>query len=231
MARQLLRATTTNQDLNPMGRPTGVSGADTMRAIRKAAISRIYRHGFEAMNLRDLAADVNLRLGSLYNHVPQKQEFLANLLEEIMRELLQDLHLRMGGLTDPQQRLLRFVRFHIEWHTVRKEETFVGNMEQRSLNEEQRARFVAQRKEYEAHLRNILIDGEKAGLWRLDDVLLRGYRGMCENPQRKQNRTPQPIPHRGSVGSVPMGEMVARPNIWARSPGKNSRAKRNASNS
>lgn len=153
-----------------MGRPTGVSGADTMRAIRKAAISRIYRHGFEAMNLRDLAADVNLRLGSLYNHVPQKQEFLANLLEEIMRELLQDLHQRMGGLTDPQQRLLRFVRFHIEWHTVRKEETFIGNMEQRSLNEEQRARFVAQRKEYEAHLRNILIDGEKAGLWRLDDV-------------------------------------------------------------
>lgn len=153
-----------------MGRPTGVSGADTMRAIRKAAISRIYRHGFEAMNLRDLAADVNLRLGSLYNHVPQKQEFLANLLEDIMRELLQDLQVRMGGLTDPQQRLLRFVRFHIEWHTARKEETFIGNMEQRSLNEEQRARFVAQRKEYEAHLRTILTDGEKAGLWRLDDV-------------------------------------------------------------
>jgi AcrR family transcriptional regulator len=153
-----------------MGRPTGVSGADTMRAIRKAAISRIYRDGFEAMNLRDLAADVNLRLGSLYNHVPQKQVFLANLLEDIMRELLQDLHVRMGGLTDPQQRLLRFVRFHIEWHTARKEETFIGNMEQRSLTEEQRARFVAQRKEYEAHLRTILTDGEKAGLWRLDDV-------------------------------------------------------------
>ncbi len=153
-----------------MGRPTGVNGADTMRAIRKAAISRIYRHGFEAMNLRDLAADVNLRLGSLYNHVPQKQEFLANLLEDIMRELLQDLHLRMGGLADPHQRLLRFVRFHIEWHTARKEETFIGNMEQRSLTAEQRARFVAQRKEYEAHLRAILIEGEKAGLWRLDDV-------------------------------------------------------------
>lgn len=153
-----------------MGRPTGVNGADTMRAIRKAAIARIYRDGFEAMNLRDLAADVNLRLGSLYNHVPQKQVFLANLLEDIMRELLQDLHVRMGGLTDPQQRLLRFVRFHIEWHTARKQETFIGNMEQRSLTEAQRARFVAQRKEYEAHLRTILTDGEKAGLWRLDDV-------------------------------------------------------------
>src|SRR5687768_4687158 len=111
-----------------MGRPAGVNGADTRRAVRKAAIERIWRHGFEAMNLRDLAADVNLRLGSLYNHVPQKQEFLAELLEDIMLELLQDLALRMDGLHDPKERLLAFVRFHIEWHTARRQETFIGNM-------------------------------------------------------------------------------------------------------
>jgi AcrR family transcriptional regulator len=153
-----------------MGRPAGVSGADTMRAIRKAAISRIYRHGFEAMNLRDLAADVNLRLGSLYNHVPQKQEFLASLLEAIMSELLADLDSRMAGLHDPLERLLRFVRFHIEWHTARKEETFIGNMELRSLTPAQYESVAEKRKQYEGHLRAILADGAKAGLWRLDDL-------------------------------------------------------------
>jgi len=141
-----------------------------MRAIRKAAITRIYRHGFEAMNLRDLAADVNLRLGSLYNHVPQKQEFLATLLEEIMQELLQDLAQRMKGVSGPRERLLRFVRFHIEWHTVRKEETFIGNMELRSLSAPQYQRIAALRKQYEAQLQAILADGQKAGLWKLDDV-------------------------------------------------------------
>src|SRR5690606_1832286 len=96
-----------------VGRPAGVVGADTLRAIRKAAIARIYEHGFEAMNLRDLAADVNLRLGSLYNHVPQKQALLGDLLEGILYELLQDLELHMAGLSDPRERLMRFVRFHI----------------------------------------------------------------------------------------------------------------------
>lgn len=153
-----------------MGRPVGVSGADTMRAIRKAAIQRIYRHGFEAMNLRDLAADVNLRIGSLYNHVPQKQEFLGTLIEGIMLELLLDMKTQMAGLSDPAERLDRFVRFHIEWHIARKEETFIGNTELRSLSPPQYQRVVALRKEYEAHLRAILADGQKAGLWKLNDL-------------------------------------------------------------
>src|SRR3569832_2657395 len=101
-----------------MGRPAGVSGADTLRAIRKAAIARIYRHGFEAMNLRELAADVNLRLGSLYNHVAQKQEFLASLLEEIMLELLQDFSQRMDGLVGLLVCLLVFVCFFFVWFFV-----------------------------------------------------------------------------------------------------------------
>ena len=141
-----------------------------MRAIRRAAIARIYRDGFEAMNLRDLAADVNLRLGSLYNHVPQKQEFLADLLEGIMLELLQDFQQRMEGLTGPMERLQAFVRFHIEWHTARQEETFIGNMELRSLTPEQYERVIGLRKDYEAQLRAILADGQKAGLWKLDDL-------------------------------------------------------------
>lgn len=153
-----------------MGRPAGVKGADTMRAIRKAAITRIARNGFEAMNLRELAADVDLRVGSLYNHVPQKQEFLANLLESIMLELLQDLQQRVEGLTDPVERLVRFVRFHIEWHTARKDETYIGNMELRSLTLEQHQRVIAYRKAYEAHLRGILGDGVRAGLWKLEDT-------------------------------------------------------------
>ncbi|WP_332816328.1 TetR/AcrR family transcriptional regulator [Ramlibacter sp.] len=153
-----------------MGRPAGVNGADTRRAVRKAAIERIFRHGFEAMNLRDLAADVNLRLGSLYNHVPQKQEFLAELLEDIMLELLQDFAQRMQGLRDPLERLLAFVRFHIEWHTARRQETFIGNMELRSLTREQYDRVIGLRKDYEAQVRAIVADGRKAGVWDVDDV-------------------------------------------------------------
>jgi AcrR family transcriptional regulator len=153
-----------------MARPAGVSGADTMRSIRKAAIARIYKFGFEAMNLRDLAADVNLRVGSLYNYVPQKQEFLANLLEEILQELLTDLRARMANVEDAMERLRRFVEFHIEWHTARKEEVFIGNMELRSLSSEQYDRIVGLRRQYERYLEDILVAGQKRGAWVLEDA-------------------------------------------------------------
>lgn len=152
-----------------MARPVGVNGVDTMRAIRAAAIKRIYEHGYEAMNLRDLAADVGLRVGSLYNYIPQKQEFLGTLLESIMKELLDDFKEQIGKASGAREAIQQFVRFHIKWHTARKEEVFIGNMELRSLSAEQYERVTAMRKEYEQYLKGILNQGKKEGLWTIEN--------------------------------------------------------------
>ncbi|MFA5663832.1 TetR family transcriptional regulator [Castellaniella sp.] len=152
-----------------MARPVGVSGSDTRQAIRKAAIQRIYRYGYEAMSLRALAADVGLRVGSLHNYIPQKQEFLGALLDEIMTALLLDFDTHMYGITDTREALLQFVRFHIEWHTARREEVFIGNMELRSLSKEQYVRVTSKRRQYERQLHAILVRGKKEGLWKIEN--------------------------------------------------------------
>jgi len=158
-----------------MARPAGVSGAETMRAIRKAAIARIFRHGFEAMKLRDLAADVSLTIGSLYNYIPQKQEFLGHLSEDILLELLSDLNAQVSPVADPYEKLFAFVRFHIEWHTARRQEVFIGNMELRSLSPAQYQRVIALRKCYEKYLQTILRQGSKAGCWTIRDAKITSY--------------------------------------------------------
>jgi len=168
-----------------MARPVGSKGAETQKLIRKAAIRRIYKYGFEGMNLRDLAADVSLRVGSLYNYIPQKQEFLAALLTDILQELLHDWASRLPATDDPVERLRHFVGFHIEWHTARKEEVFIGNMELRSLSSAQRRQVAALRRQYEQILQDILTDGQKRGVWQLPDVrvttfaLLSMLTGIC----------------------------------------------------
>lgn len=152
-----------------MARTAGSDGAKTMQAIRKAGIKRIYKDGFEAMKLRNLAEDVGIQAGSLYNYIRNKEEFLYVLLKEVLEELLDGLDKELAGIEDPKDALARFVSFHLRWHTARKEEVFIGNMELRSLSKPHYREIVALRKEYEARIREILERGNSAGVWSVRD--------------------------------------------------------------
>lgn len=158
-----------------MARTTGSNGARTMASIRRAAIKRIYQHGFEAMKLRDLAADVGIQAGSLYNYIEQKEEFLYSLLREIMEEVNAGLDQALDAIEDPVEALRRFVEFHLEWHTARREEVFIGNMELRSLTPAHYRAIVAMRSKYEARLRQILERGNRRKIWRVRNSKLTTY--------------------------------------------------------
>ena len=120
-------------------------------------------YGFEAVSLRMLAKEVGIQAGSLYNYINNKQDFLFSLLAEIIEDLNQEMTEAMRGVDTPAARLKRFVAVHIEFHTRRKDEVFIGNMELRSLNPRHRASIIKMRKEYEDRLMDILMAGIKSG--------------------------------------------------------------------
>lgn len=133
-----------------------------MEAIRKAAVRLIFDHGFEAMNLRQLAAEVGLQPGSLYNHIKTKQDLLYGLLETVMQDLLAEVDKALGNLTDPVERMRAFVAFHIDFHTARKRDVFIGNMELRSLTPAHRRKISALRSAYEDRLTQIIASGARS---------------------------------------------------------------------
>jgi AcrR family transcriptional regulator len=139
-----------------MARTVGSSGPKTLAAIRKAGLDLIYRHGYEAMSLRRLAAEVGLREGSLYNHISSKQELLFSLVDDHMDQLLAALTQAMRGIEGDAERLETFITFHLRYHMQRTAEVFVINSELRSLDEAGRAVIVGKRDAYEAMLIEIL---------------------------------------------------------------------------
>ena len=64
-----------------MARTVGSNGPKTMEAIRKAGLRLIHSQGYEAMSLRQLAAEVGIQAGSLYNHITTKQDLLFDLIK------------------------------------------------------------------------------------------------------------------------------------------------------
>jgi AcrR family transcriptional regulator len=144
-----------------MGRPFNADAKATWRTIRAAGVRLLFKHGFEAMNLRQLAADSGLKPGSLYNYFESKNQFLSMILCEIMETILADLEKSVAPIEETRARLRQFIAFHIEWHTVRRVESFIGFMEMRNLSKADYKKYTALRKRYEDFLTDILAKGIK----------------------------------------------------------------------
>lgn len=153
-----------------MSRTAGSHGPATMEAIRKAGLRLIFAHGYEGLTLRDLAAEVGLKSGSLYNHIRTKQDLLFTLVRDHMADLLANLDHALSGIDDPAAALNAFVRFHVSYHMARRQEVYIANSELRSLEPENRAAIVALRRRYEARLIDLLERGVARGAFRIADV-------------------------------------------------------------
>jgi AcrR family transcriptional regulator len=153
-----------------MSRTVGSYGPKTKEAIRKAGLRLIFEHGYEAMSLRQLAAEVGIQAGSLYNHISTKQELLFDLIQDHINELLRQLDRALDGKQAPEERLRAFVTFHVTYHMTRKREVFIANSELRSLEPRNYEAIVALRGAYEQRLAAILADGVEQGAFEVGDI-------------------------------------------------------------
>ncbi|WP_315785298.1 TetR/AcrR family transcriptional regulator [Bradyrhizobium sp. SZCCHNPS1003] len=153
-----------------MARTIGSHGPTTMEAIRKAGLRLIFQHGYEAMSLRQLAAEVGIQPGSLYNHISTKQELLAELIQDHINNLLRELEQALRDTQGPVERLRAFVAFHVGYHMTRKREVFIANSELRSLDSRNYEAVVALRGAYERRLADILSEGVAQGVFDVDDI-------------------------------------------------------------
>lgn len=153
-----------------MARTTGSDGEKTTLAIREAATSLIAQRGYEAMSMRELAAEVGVQAAALYRYFPTKQDLLFALMRDHMVSLLDAWQAAKPISLEPGERLAAFVDNHVRFHVERRHSTHVSNMELRSLSVEKLAEILRLRTAYEGALRAILREGVEAGRFDIDDV-------------------------------------------------------------
>jgi AcrR family transcriptional regulator len=158
-----------------MARTSGSSGPQTFDAIRRAGLQLIYEHGYEAMSLRQLAAEIGLAQGSLYNHIATKQDLLFKLIFDHMTDLLRHADEALAGIEDPSERLVAFVQFHVNYHIDRKREVFISYSELRSLEPENFKVIVGMRSAYEQKLIAILKAGTASKQFTVPDTQVTAF--------------------------------------------------------
>ena len=95
-----------------MARTAGSHAQTTAPKVKAAALTLFSRHGYAAVSMRQIAAEVGVQAGALYTYTPDKQTLLFSLMHDHMTELLAEWG-RYVSDTDPLARLLGFVRCHL----------------------------------------------------------------------------------------------------------------------
>src|SRR3712207_1458185 len=145
-------------------------------AAKRATSARIYRRGFEATSLRELAAEVGIQAASLYNHIRTKQDLLFDLIREHMETLLAQADAAMAEApAGAAERLRAFIAHHVVYHLEKKQEVFVANFELRALEPQHYATIVTMRRAYEGRLIALLDVGVAAGEFEIRDTRVTAY--------------------------------------------------------
>ena len=152
-----------------MARTTGSHSDITGPRIREAALRLFAKHGYAAVSMRQIAGEVGVQAGALYNYIPDKQSLLLELMKGHMEHLLATLP---GEIKDGSAvaRLEAFVRHHIGFHHERPDAVFIAYMELRNLAPENYALIEELRARYENHLDAILQAGVSEGTMDLVDT-------------------------------------------------------------
>ncbi|WP_242419360.1 TetR/AcrR family transcriptional regulator, partial [Frankia sp. CpI1-P] len=140
-------------------RVAGSNKADTWSRLKAAGIDLLFKHGYEAMNTRQLAEAAGLKPGSIYYYFKSKEEFLHRLLIDLLQEVVADLEGGLEDVGDVEQRLETYVRILVRWHVDRREETFIASIEIRSLSGQRHERYMLLRRRFDALLAEILQQG------------------------------------------------------------------------
>lgn len=152
-----------------MARTQGSHADITGPLLKAAALRLIARHGYAAVSMRQIAAEVGVKAGTLYNYVPDKQSLLFGLMEDHLTALLAAWRAEPPR-QDPMQALEAFTRFHIGFHLPQADQVFLAYMELRNLSEVNFTRIEALRRRYEDALEAILRSGQAAGVFAIADT-------------------------------------------------------------
>ena len=145
-----------------MARKTGSHSEITGPRIKQAALVLFARYGFAAVTMRQIAANVGVQAGAIYNYTPDKQALLFDLLHGHMADLLSKWATELVP-ANPIAAIDHFVAFHLDFHIKRPELVFISYMELRNLSDSNFNAIVEQRRIYEKIIYNLILSGVVSG--------------------------------------------------------------------
>ena len=143
----------------------------TRAQILGAAVRLFGDRGYDKLSVRELAAAAGCSPANLYHHFGSKYEIFFTIIEEAMLLHLQGLAQALAAHDDPVEQLRHVLENHLRLH-MEQPEVRLLRPDFHPLRGEERARFIAQRDQYEQGVRAIVARARDEGRLTVGDAKL-----------------------------------------------------------
>lgn len=130
-------------------------------ALLAAAAKVFADQGFHRTSMRDLAKASGISLAGLYYYVQSKDELLYLIQSRNFDAVIAGMEEALRGVTDPVERLSRFVDHHLDYFASHMSEMKVLSHEAGALDGEYLERVNEKKREYTRTLMDILAEVER----------------------------------------------------------------------
>ena len=157
-----------------LDKPVGPRSAAEDRAadVLMTAADLIYRNGFDATSMNDIAKAVNLTKAGLYYYTKGKDDLLYKIMTFAMDCVERDIIAPCQEISDPEQRLRGIVRNHVNSILVSGGAITVLTEELNKLSAAHKRRIISRKRLYLDLLRDTLQTLKKSGRLRDLDITI-----------------------------------------------------------
>ena len=156
---------------SPKGQQNALSSRDQLVAMAAKLFSV---KGYNKTNMRELAESVGMKAGSIFYHFKGKEDILYAVMHHSISLLAEAVQREINETDTTQDRLRTLVRIELESY-LGEQSSFAMVLihEWRNLPEEQQAKLLLMRGEYEAVWLTVLGDYHQAGMIKADPNIVR----------------------------------------------------------
>ena len=150
--------------------------------VLDAALTLFAQRGYHGTSLQDVAKLLRIRTPSLYNHMDSKQALLAVIIVETTEAVWSDYADAVEGIEGPganTKKLRAAVAAYAYRHARYPREAIIVNRDVSALEEPHHEVVMGLRRQHEAAIRQIIIDGAEAGEFEVENPLLTSF-GLLE---------------------------------------------------
>jgi AcrR family transcriptional regulator len=136
--------------------------------IIRAAAETFYRKGYGATTTQDIADAVGMLKGSLYYYITAKEDLLYEIIDEVHELLAKNLDVVAAMDGDPLARIWTLVHHNVIGNAQNLINSAVFFRDFSALTGRRRKHIIALRDKGDAMLRELIVEGQRAGLIRGD---------------------------------------------------------------